>query len=154
MRRQPRGTFEHHLLKVRMHIICKVRVIQKLTKIFSLIFLHGLIELVEFYKTVYIKTIWDPVLVIKIWKNVFFIYRRKTVNFSTNSIFLVIFHYQDSLRICSMDSAWKIASNDIGFVMLTCEMVRQLLSIRKHPYSYPSIMPKKLQPSLDSCFIL
>ncbi len=68
-------------------------------------------------------------------KHVFFIYRRKTLDFSINSILLVIFHYQGILRICSMDAAWKTASNGIGFVMLTCDMVRQLLSIRKQPSS-------------------
>ncbi len=116
-----------------------MQVIQKSTKTFFFDFLHGLIELIEFYKTLYIKIVLNPIFsdknIKKYEKNAILIYRgyrRKTLDFSINSI-LVIFHYPDSLKICSMNTAWKTASNGISFIILTCDMVRRLLSTRKHP---------------------
>jgi hypothetical protein len=87
-------------------------------------------------------------------KCIFLIYREKTPNFSLNSIVSIAFHCENSLKIYSMDAEWKTASNDIGFIILTCGMVEHWLSIRHHPHGHPLTIPNSYQLSLSSCYIL
>ena len=91
---------------------------------------------------------------IKFAKTSFFFVLIKNLDFSTNSAFSHYYHYLMCSKICSFDPASKTASNDIGWALLAFDMVRKLLSIRRHPKGTGGTMPKKLQLSLGSSFIL
>jgi len=90
-------------------LVCKVQVIQKSSKFFFFDFLHSLIELVELYKTVYIKKISDPFFAIKISKKRVFCYIEEK-----HSIF-------SSIQFFSLSSLpWKFENMLIGCSVKNC----------------------------------
>ena len=63
------------------------------------------------------------------------------------------FHYLRYLKICSLDSAKKAASNDKRFILCTCSVIEQLWVTRGHPSIRHGPLSKMHQLSLASFFI-
>ena len=140
---------------------CKVRIIQKSTKIFFCdIFtwfdrarwtLQNCIFLKFFRPFFWINIFQKPLK--KMQKNhVFwhFYYVKKMLDFTRDGTVFHYYCYIRCLKICSFDSAWKTASNDVDFKVFLCDFLEQSLSpTRDHPLKKPV---DRYQKCFNSCW--
>ena len=115
-----------------------------------------MIELNELYKTVYFKKFLNPFFTIKFSKNclkkshfLFFLYRKKIVDFSRSSAIFHQYYHVSDLKISSFDAAWKTASNDIDFKVSAYDIYRELFVLRRRVTSKSGLDHTKKASTLD-----